>query len=329
MKGDSEMAFFNKKKVEQDIEAVGAPKKFNLSSELAPIKNVVQFAIEQKNKLQSQESETIDGIDLINKSFEVVQEKHENITSSVEGLRDEFSNVKTITDSFDEIISKLLKTAEDSNEGMMKIDSSEDSVKDTIDAMQEVFDKFQQSFDDIQEKVNQINGFATQTNLLALNASIEAARAGEAGKGFAVVATQVNKLSQEIKSLVADIGNSMEELNNNNQSLQASLGDTKLAIDKSHDSITETQEVIGSIKTVADEVGEQSQQMTDLIDKCNEAVDTVNHNIDASTKYFTDVSDNIDDIRLMITKKGFMFEDMNNVLEQINPLVDKIVKESR
>ncbi|MBQ7431788.1 MAG: hypothetical protein IJV29_19435, partial [Butyrivibrio sp.] len=67
--------------------------------------------------------------------------------------------------------------------------------------------------------------------------------------------------------------------------------------------------------------------MTEVISKCNDSVDDVNSNIDESTTYFVNVSDSIDDIKVKITKKGFMFEDMNNILEQINPVIDKALKE--
>ena len=51
-----------------------------------------------------------------------------------------------------------------------------------------------------------------QTNLLALNASIEAARAGEAGKGFAVVATEIQKVTEEVTSSVAQLSSDAEQL---------------------------------------------------------------------------------------------------------------------
>lgn len=325
------MSIFGKKKEEPDshISAVPSEPRRNISDQLQPLREISRYAIEQKTKLQEEESETINGIDGIRESFDVVQDKYNNIFNSVDGLRSEFDNVRTITDHFEEIVKELISTADESHAGMNKVDDSSNSVSTTIEAMQQVFNEFQQSFDDIQEKVNRINAFASQTNLLALNASIEAARAGEAGKGFAVVATQVNKLSTEIKSLVVSVGKSMADLNQNNEKLVASLQDTKDAINQSHENIVATQDIIGSIKTVADKVGDESQQMTGVFHSCNDTIDAFTQNIDDSKQYFTDVSDHVESLKEKITRKGFLFEDMNNVLEQINPLVDQISKDEK
>lgn len=317
------MIFGKKEEVKPEVKA---PAK-NIREQLAPLREVGRFAIEQKNKLQAEESVTIEGIETIEASFDLVQEKYGNIIGSVASFQDEFGSIREVTDHFESIIKELTKTADESNAGMRKVDESSNSVSDTINTMQSVFDEFQKSFDDIKDKVNQINNFANQTNLLALNASIEAARAGEAGKGFAVVATEVNSLSQEIKSLVNEIAGSMAELLENNNRLVASLEDTRVAIEQSHERISETEQVINTIRTVADSVREEGEQMGAVISTCDKEMDSVAGNIEESKDYFRDVAQNVKQLKNKITKKGYMFEDMHNVLEQISPMIDRIAKE--
>lgn len=320
--------FWNRNNEEQAVQKeLKSPSK-PLKEQLAPLSEIGRFAIEQKNKLQEEESVTIEGIETIENSFGLVQQKYGNIVGSVDSFQSQFSSIREVTDHFDNIINELMKTADNSNAGMKKVDESSDSVSETITTMQSVFDEFQKSFDDIKDKVNQINSFASQTNLLALNASIEAARAGEAGKGFAVVATEVNSLSQEIKALVNEIGTSMAELLENNNRLMSSLEDTRTAIEQSHERITETEEVINSIREVADNVREEGEQMSRVIKSCDDEMDNVAGNIEESKGYFSDVERNVKQLKNKITMKGYMFEDMNNVLEQISPLVTKIVEES-
>lgn len=310
----------NEVKVENTVQ--NQEKKIDIKTRMKAIKEVGRFSIEQKEKLQSEEANTISGIETIRDSFSVVEDKYGNISESVANFRSEFQTIQEITEAFDEIVKKLVQTADDSHEGMEKVDKSSSAVSDTIAEVEKVFEAFQASFDEIRDKVEQIGGFAKQTNLLALNASIEAARAGEAGRGFAVVADEVTNLSTEIQSVVTSIFESMKALDENNNRLVESVDHTKEAIEASHERVVETQEVVGNIKVVADEVTDQSVQMASVFKNCENSIDTISNNIEDSQSYFDTVAGDIEDIKVKITKKGFMFEDMNNVLEQIEPLTD-------
>ena len=310
----------NEVKVESTVQ--NQEKKIDIKTRMKAIKEVGRFSIEQKEKLQSEEANTISGIETIRDSFSVVEDKYGNISESVANFRSEFQTIQEITEAFDEIVKKLVQTADDSHEGMEKVDKSSSAVSDTIAEVEKVFEAFQASFDEIRDKVEQIGGFAKQTNLLALNASIEAARAGEAGRGFAVVADEVTNLSTEIQSVVTSIFESMKALDENNNRLVESVDHTKEAIEASHEKVVETQEVVGNIKVVADEVTDQSVQMTSVFKNCENSIDTISNNIEDSQSYFDTVAGDIEDIKVKITKKGFMFEHMNNVLKQIEPLTD-------
>ena len=318
------MGLFGRKKAVEEPKAAAAEqeKKIDLKSRMKAIKEVGRFSVLQKEKLQQEEANTIRGIETIRDSFSVVEDKYGNISDSVADFKEQFRTIEEITKAFDDIVKKLVVTADDSHSGMEKVDASSGAVADTIAEVEEVFAAFQKSFDDIREKVEQIGGFAKQTNLLALNASIEAARAGEAGRGFAVVADEVTNLSTEIQSVVASIYDSMKELDENNNRLVESVGHTKEAIETSHERVVETQEVVGQIRTVADEVTDQSEQMAGVFENCESSINDISNNIEDSRSYFDTVSNDIEDIKVKITQKGFMFEDMNNVLEQIGALTD-------
>ncbi len=315
--------FSRKKKVEENVEVTKvSEKKVDMKSRMKAIKEVGRFSIEQKAKLQQEEANTIKGIETIRDSFSVVEDKYGAISESVANFQNEFSTIEEITKAFDEIVKKLVQTADDSHNGMENVDKSSSAVSDTIAEVEKVFEAFQASFDEIREKVELIGGFAKQTNLLALNASIEAARAGEAGRGFAVVADEVTNLSTEIQSVVTSIFESMQALDENNNRLVESVDHTKEAIEASHEKVVETQEVVGQIKTVADEVTDQSIQMGEVFRNCETSINSISDNIEDSRGYFDNVTNDIEDIKVKITKKGFMFEDMNNVLEQIDPLTN-------
>lgn len=94
---------------------------------------------------------------------------------------------------------------DDATESMGKIHTSAEQCKDVI---LELGEKSKEILDIIRV----ITGISNQTNILALNASIEAARAGEHGKGFAVVAGEIQKLSEQTKSAVDNIGKIVTEV---------------------------------------------------------------------------------------------------------------------
>ena len=323
------MGLFNKRAAEEVQTADRNDRiKQEVDKRMSALREIGRYSIVQKNRLQNEEKSTIEGIDTIHSSFSLVEEKYNNIHTSVDEFQQELQRVEEITDAFESIVSELVMTADNTIDEMEEVDAGSTEVSDTINAVQDVFEQFQHNFDDIRGMVDLISGFARQTNLLALNASIEAARAGEAGRGFAVVADSVNNLSKEIQSAVTSICASMEELNESNQRLVDSIGNTKKAIELSHDNIVKTQETISSIKDVASSVGVQKQEMTTVFDSCQTSINTISDNIADSIQYFGKVEEDIEDIKVRITQKGFMFEDMNNVLEQIEPItrLEKILQ---
>ena len=291
---------------------------------LNPMMDSGNYIYEQEKILQEQELETTSGLNRIRDSFQAVQEQSQNATASVEGLKEQFNSVIDITGQFEDIINRMVSTADETHENMDKIRASSGSVNDTIGTMEQVFDEFQKSYDDISDKINAINGIANQTNLLALNASIEAARAGEAGRGFAVVADQVTKLSVEIKDMIADIGVSMETLTQNNENLMSSIDSTRKAMEESMQHINETEEIVENIKSVAREIEDGNSSMMDVINTCNSEVDGVVDTITGSKVYYDEVEDNIQVMSEQITRKGLIFEDLNNILEQYPDYLKKI-----
>lgn len=296
----------------------------NYKEILNPMMDSGNYIYEQEKILQDQELETTSGLNRIRDSFQAVQEQSQNATASVEGLKEQFNSVIDITGQFEDIINRMVSTADETHENMDKIRASSGSVNDTIGTMEQVFDEFQKSYDDISDKINAINGIANQTNLLALNASIEAARAGEAGRGFAVVADQVTKLSVEIKDMIADIGVSMETLTQNNENLMSSIDSTRKAMEESMHHINETEEIVENIKSVAQEIEDGNSSMMDVINTCNSEVDGVVDTITGSKVYYDEVEDNIQVMSEQITRKGLIFEDLNNILEQYPDYLKKI-----
>ena len=164
---------------------------------------------------------------------------------------------------------------DDATESMGKIHTSAEQCKDVI---LELGEKSKEILDIIRV----ITGISNQTNILALNASIEAARAGEHGKGFAVVAGEIQKLSEQTKAAVDNIGKIVTEVvqyTDNavsvmEQSVQLTMvgmerieevGNSTALITSSNsqmsDQILEMDKTVENIKSQSDEVAKGMEQV--------------------------------------------------------------------
>lgn len=164
---------------------------------------------------------------------------------------------------------------DDATKSMEKIHTSAGQCKDVI---LELGEKSKEILDIIRV----ITGISNQTNILALNASIEAARAGEHGKGFAVVAGQIQKLSEQTKAAVDNIGKIVTEVvqytDNAVSVMEQSVQLTKAGMERIEevgnstalitasnsqmsDQILEMDKTVENIKSQSDEVAKGMEQV--------------------------------------------------------------------
>jgi|GEM_PF-11631 len=139
---------------------------------------------------------------------------------------------------------------------------------EAVQAVAETMKDIAESSGKIGSIIQVIDGVAFQTNILALNAAVEAARAGEQGRGFAVVASEVRALAQrttgaarEIKQLIEDSIERVENGTRQTQTAQERMGETMGAVEK-------TTGLIDEIRRAAQEqevgVGQISQAVAQL-----------------------------------------------------------------
>ena len=261
----------------------------------------------QMKQMQEQSRQTSDELLQMVKELSVITESsmkaNEQITDETGSVLQSFSeNTKEITGmnertqdiharllalgTMNEQVAELAKQVnlttkenqekmDDATESMEKIHTSAEQCKDVI---LELGEKSKEILDIIRV----ITGISNQTNILALNASIEAARAGEHGKGFAVVAGEIQKLSEQTKAAVDNIGKIVTEVvqyTDNavsvmEQSVQLTMvgmerieevGNSTALITSSNsqmsDQILEMDKTVENIKSQSDEVAKGMEQV--------------------------------------------------------------------
>lgn len=207
--------------------------------------------------LQTNQSIAIESDNLLTGSMENAtavenaDQKIQDITEQLAGLSDMNHKTAILTDQIGENTAENQKRMDDATDSMEKIHNSTNQCKKLISDLGEESKA-------IIGIIETITNISNQTNILALNASIEAARAGEHGKGFAVVAEEIQKLSEQTKNAVENIGAIIHEVVRNTEDAVAAMEQNSLYTKDGMESIRKANESAAVI-TISN--GELAQQI--------------------------------------------------------------------
>jgi methyl-accepting chemotaxis protein len=166
----------------------------------------------------------------------------EGVTGTMEVVRQDLvKNLETLT-KISENSHGTSKSAQENVHALNTVTNQLHTLIELISISTENISQFNSKADEISSVLDLIKDIADQTNLLALNAAIEAARAGEHGRGFAVVADEVRKLAERTQKATAEIGISI-------QTLQQDAGDMTEHAVKMTDIAHESNESIENFNT--------------------------------------------------------------------------------
>ncbi|MGN1145533.1 MAG: methyl-accepting chemotaxis protein, partial [Acetatifactor sp.] len=205
------------------------------------------------------------------------------------------------------------KRMEEATGNMEQIYSSTDECKQIITTLGE-------KSKEIIGIVHTITGISSQTNILALNASIEAARAGEHGKGFAVVAGQIQKLAEQTKTAVENIGIIVHQVVENTESAVSAM-EQNVALTKSGmDSIQKANETAALITS-------SNQEMVGQILAIDEAAGIIKAKSDQASDSMKQISsntqknyDSVEHVSAATQENSAGTESLAEIVEQIKEL---------
>ena len=219
---------------------------------LYPLIHVTNSLKDYQQELAKKEVDSLRELGLISSSFNSVLGETENFQSRLEDFGNHFASISQVSDEFTTVKTEISESVLQAQTEVEDLKNVSQQVETHFGEMGSTFSDLQRDMEKIKQCMSKIISIADQTNILAINASIEAARAGEQGKGFAVVATEVKKLADEIKGLVAEVDSSVKAVEHGTDRLNDSIVTSQQTLGESVEKVRETSEMFDRIIKAAD-----------------------------------------------------------------------------
>lgn len=278
-------------------------------SDLAETSDIVS----QSNQKIAEETETVlVGSADSKKHIEVTNEKIFDISDKIGDLNERSEKVADLSE-------KVKNITEENQERINKATLSMEQIHSSTDKCKDIITKLGEQSKEVINIVNVITEISSQTNILSLNASIEAARAGEHGRGFAVVAEEIQKLAEETRASVDNIGKIIQEV----------VVSTEQAVKAMEKSVSLTQSGLSSIKEIesASEIITKSNvDMTKEIIDIDEITRGIKNNSKEVAEYVKKVETSITNNFGLIEQVSAATEESSAGAEVLVDMVDRINK---
>lgn len=232
-----------------------------LNDMVKELSQITENSMKSNKQIVKETGNVLDSFSRNSEEITVINERTQDINTRLEELT-------SINRQLSTLATKINKLSADNQN---KMDSATDSMEQihlSTNECKEIVWKLGEESKEILGIIEVITGISKQTNILALNASIEAARAGEQGKGFAVVAEEIQKLAEQTKIAVDDIGRIVTE----------SVSNTEKAVKVMEQSVNLTETGMNSIKEVGSStavITASNEQMTARIVEMDHTVENI------------------------------------------------------
>ncbi|MCR4648424.1 MAG: substrate-binding domain-containing protein [Lachnospiraceae bacterium] len=190
----------------------------------------------------------------------------ESNSSQMQEIDAEFRIIKDILDN----------TAEETSNGISKIEDFEKDLSmmsRDLKQIDDILSKFNEEIKRIGEVGDFIVEISNQLRLLAFNASIEAARAGQAGRGFTVVADQMNDMSNKTREGMHTINEILKEINTSSRMVNESIGNCNDTYNRSENAFKDVNVSFRNINESAQNIHEKIGAISQMFNVMTENTD--------------------------------------------------------
>lgn len=227
-----------------------------MSAMVKELSKITENSLQANNRIEEETENLLSGSTENLTAVEGAQESICGITAELTTLSDMNHKAALLTDDIGKSTRENQKRMEEATRSMEEIHTGTEECRQIITGLGE-------KSKEIIGIVKTISDISGQTNILALNASIEAARAGENGRGFAVVAAQIQKLAEETKGAVENIGSIVSVVVKNTEEAVASMEKNGQYARKGTDNIQKANESSDEITSFNMELVEKIHKIDD------------------------------------------------------------------
>lgn len=199
-------------------------------------------------------------------SFSKNSEEITGINERTQDINARLEELTAINRQLSDLANQVNQLSKENQNKMNSATESMEQIHRSTNECKEIVWKLGEESKEILGIIQVITGISQQTNILALNATIEAARAGEHGKGFAVVAEEIQKLAEQTRKAVDNIGTIVT----------ASVEDTGMAVKVMEQSAELTETGMESMS----EVGSSTASITSSNEKMTKQIVEMDHTVE-------------------------------------------------
>lgn len=289
-----EMRLMHEKSVETSKTLMGMVKELS---------HITKNSMDSNRQIVEETGNVLDSFSKNSEEITGINERTQDINARLEELT-------AINRQLSDLANQVNQLSKENQNKMNSATESMEQIHRSTNECKEIVWKLGEESKEILGIIQVITGISQQTNILALNATIEAARAGEHGKVFAVVAEEIQKLAEQTRKAVDNIGTIVT----------ASVEDTGRAVKVMEQSAELTETGMESMS----EVGSSTASITSSNEKMTKQIMEMDHTVENIWIQSDEVAKGMQQVNISTQNNYKAIEQVNAATQENSAGVEKI-----
>ena len=267
------------------------------------LSHITENSMESNRQIVEETGNVMDSFSKNSEEITGINERTQDINARLEELT-------AINRQLSDLANQVNQLSKENQNKMNSATESMEQIHRSTNECKEIVWKLGEESKEILGIIQVITGISQQTNILALNATIEAARAGEHGKGFAVVAEEIQKLAEQTRKAVDNIGTIVT----------ASVEDTGRAVKVMEQSAELTETGMESMS----EVGSSTASITSSNEKMTKQIMEMDHTVENIWIQSNEVAKGMQQVNISTQNNYKAIEQVNSATQENSAGVEMI-----